>query len=173
MTLPNMITIFRLILVPVFWILFKLFDRIDLCIIVFMVAGVSDVLDGYLARKLDQITKLGTMLDPLADKLMNLSLLLMLSIKNIIPQWIFIIILLKEILMIGLGIYIYLFKIDWIIPSNIFGKIATASLYIYAVSWLIFKNDFSYYLLIMALVFNIIAFLNYGRIFLKLYRARD
>ncbi|MCM3871873.1 MAG: CDP-alcohol phosphatidyltransferase family protein, partial [Pyrinomonadaceae bacterium] len=68
-TVPNMLTIFRMVLIPVFVTLI-FYQRFVLALIVFVVAGITDGLDGLLARRFDQRSQLGTVLDPIADKLM-------------------------------------------------------------------------------------------------------
>lgn len=122
MNLPNAITVLRLLMVPAVPILFYQ-GQPYWAMAVFLLAGFSDVLDGYLARKLDQITKFGKLVDPLADKIMLITTMICLYCYNYIPLWITIVMLLKELAMVvGAAI---LYKTDVVIPANLFGKVAT------------------------------------------------
>ena len=102
MNIPNILTAIRFFLIPVFCIVYfsSINNQFMISIIIFLISGITDVLDGYIARKYDMVTKWGTLLDPLADKLMLLTVLFCLSRTHVIPIWIFILILAKEGLMI-------------------------------------------------------------------------
>ena len=93
MNIPNILTIFRIVLVPIYLLIFfsDLPNKVLLAGLVFILAGVTDVLDGYIARKNNLITKLGTVLDPFADKLMSFTVLLSFTIAGFIPAWIILI----------------------------------------------------------------------------------
>ena len=84
MNLPNILTLFRIGLIPVFMVVFYLpFDwSNEACCVVFVVAAISDLLDGFLARKLQQTSRLGAFLDPVADKLMVAIVLVLLVERN-------------------------------------------------------------------------------------------
>lgn len=96
---PNILTLLRLILIPFYWILMMIKDNEAAALIVFLTASVTDLLDGYIARKYNQVTDWGKLFDPLADKLMVLSVLFSLLLKSIIPLAIVLIILVKEVIM--------------------------------------------------------------------------
>ena len=86
LTLPNLITIARILAVPVFiWMLWQ--QRDDFALAVFLAAGLSDALDGYLARRLNQVSRLGAMLDSVADKIAILAALVVLTALERIPLW--------------------------------------------------------------------------------------
>jgi cardiolipin synthase len=96
---PNLLSILRIALVPVF--LWFLLDEFFLAaIVVLAIAGLTDFLDGYLARKLNQITKLGKMLDPVADRLYIFATLLALSVTGYVPWWLAALVILRDILML-------------------------------------------------------------------------
>ena len=101
---PNLLTSFRILLIPVFIILFLVPDstRSILAAIVFLVAALTDWLDGYLARKWQQVTKLGKLLDPVADKLLVLAALILLVDFQRVESWLVIILIGREIAMTGL-----------------------------------------------------------------------
>lgn len=122
MNLPNILTIIRFIIVP-FMAYFLINENFTIAILLYVLASATDVLDGFIARKFNQITDLGKFLDPLADKLLQFSALVGLWIVNLIPIWIVIIFFVKEISM-GLGA-IKLLKKHVIIQSKWFGKLST------------------------------------------------
>ena len=84
-TLPNLLTVFRMVLIPVFASLL-FYQRFVLALVVFVVAGVTDGLDGLLARRFNQKSQLGTILDPIADKLMLVTAFVVLSMRSVFPQ---------------------------------------------------------------------------------------
>jgi len=161
---PNILTSMRLCLVPVFYFIYfsDLLNAHLFALIIFMIAGITDFLDGYIARKYHQITPFGTVFDPLADKLMLLTALICLHIDHSVPFWILLIMLVKELFMICTGVYLYLRKEKLIIPSNIFGKLATVvfSLSIVLLLWMP-NAQWLQYLLILAVGFKLTAFSSY------------
>src|SRR5215211_4200707 len=84
-TVPNLLTIFRMVLIPVF-VSLLFYQRFVLALGVFILAGVTDGLDGLLARRFDQKSQLGTILDPIADKLMLVTSFVVLSMRAVFPQ---------------------------------------------------------------------------------------
>lgn len=84
-TVPNLLTVFRMVLIPVF-VTLLFYQRFVLALVVFVVAGLTDGLDGLLARRFDQRSQLGTILDPIADKLMLVTAFVVLSMKSVFPQ---------------------------------------------------------------------------------------
>jgi len=84
-TLPNLLTVFRMVLIPVFASLL-FYQRFVLALVVFVLAGVTDGLDGLLARRFNQKSQLGTILDPIADKLMLVTAFVVLSMRSVFPQ---------------------------------------------------------------------------------------
>lgn len=84
LTVPNMLTVFRMVLIPVF-VTMLFYQRFILALAVFVCAGLTDGLDGLLARRFDQRSQLGTVLDPIADKLMMVTAFIVLSMRSIFP----------------------------------------------------------------------------------------
>src|SRR5918996_2159093 len=84
-TVPNLLTVFRMVLIPVF-VSLLFYKRFVLALAVFVVAGVTDGLDGLLARRFNQKSQLGTILDPIADKLMLVTAFVVLSMRSVFPQ---------------------------------------------------------------------------------------
>jgi cardiolipin synthase len=166
MNIPNILTLFRIFLIPVFILIFfsPLTNSLLYAVLTFLLAGFTDVLDGYIARKYNLITKWGIVLDPLADKLMLMTVLGCLVIYKYIPLWIVVIIAVKEIFMIISATFLY--KKDTVIPSNIFGKISTFLFYI-AIFILSFDLNLGDYLLYAAVLSAIIALVNYLIVYQK------
>lgn len=129
---PNLITAIRFFLVPIYIAVFysSLEHSLLYATLIFILAGITDVIDGHIARKYDLITKLGTALDPLADKLMQLTVLITFTTKGYIPVWAIVILGIKEVLMIIGGLILYHGKSDVAIPANQYGKLATVVFYV-------------------------------------------
>jgi len=85
LTVPNMLTVFRMVLIPVF-VSLLFYHRFLWALAVFVLAGLTDGLDGLLARRFGQQSQLGTVLDPVADKLMLVTAFIVLSMRSIFPQ---------------------------------------------------------------------------------------
>ena len=105
MNLPNKLTIFRVILIP-FFVFFLLTDVLGaggdyLALVIFIVASLTDMLDGKIARKYNLVTNFGKFMDPLADKLLVCSALICLIALDKIPAWIVIVIISREFIISG------------------------------------------------------------------------
>ena len=104
MNLANKLTVIRMILVPIFLIA-SMFGTIEgniIALVIFIVASITDKLDGYIARSKNQITNFGKFMDPLADKLLVTSALIVLVEKGIVPGWVVVIIIAREFIVSGL-----------------------------------------------------------------------
>ena len=101
LTIPNTISLLRLALVPVFAVLIVRGND-EWALAVLAISGASDWLDGVLARRLDQVTKLGQMLDPAADRLFILVTLVGLAWRDVVPLWVLVVILLRDITLVCL-----------------------------------------------------------------------
>ena len=123
--LPNLLSFFRLLLVPVLVITFFCIpgNNYIVPLIVFLVASITDTLDGIIARKFNLITEVGIVLDPLADKLLKIATLICFGIVEVIPLWLVITLISIDISMIIAGIILYGKHIT--IPSNWIGKTGT------------------------------------------------
>jgi cardiolipin synthase (CMP-forming) len=100
MSLPNLITIGRILLVPLtIWLIVS--GEFLLAFVVFIVAGISDAVDGFLARRLKLHTELGQYLDPLADKLLLVSIYVTLGFQRHMPPWLVILVASRDIMIIG------------------------------------------------------------------------
>jgi len=99
MNIPNSLTIFRILLIPVY-IGLLVYERFDEALIVLLVAGITDALDGTIARAANQRTRLGAFLDPLADKLLLTSGFVTLSIIHLIPSWVTIVVVSRDAMLL-------------------------------------------------------------------------
>ena len=135
--IPNIISILRIILVGVFTYIFLGYpEKIIPAAGVFILSGISDVVDGALARHYGWISRLGKVLDPIADKLMQCTVLLCLALKGIVPWWIFAFYLVKEGMM-GAGALFLFKRRNEVYGSKVFGKAATVLFYVIVVFILI------------------------------------
>jgi len=99
MNIPNSLTIFRILLIPVY-IGLLVYERFDEALIVLLVAGITDALDGTIARAANQRTRLGAFLDPLADKLLLTSGFVTLSSIHLIPSWVTIVVVSRDAMLL-------------------------------------------------------------------------
>lgn len=135
--IPNILTIIRFLLIP--FILLNIFiGNYILAFAFFTISGITDIADGFIARKFNLISNFGKLMDPLADKLTQIATLTSLVIVNIIPLWILIIVLLKEFIMIVGASFLY--GKDVVVYSKWYGKLATVLFYLAIVFSLVIKQ---------------------------------
>ena len=104
MNIPNSLTILRILLIPCY-IGLLVYGRFDEALIVLLVAGLTDALDGAIARMKNQYTRLGAVLDPLADKMLLISGFVTLSMIHLVPSWVTILVVSRDvILMLGTAV---------------------------------------------------------------------
>lgn len=100
MNVPNFITIARILLVPLtIWLIIT--GQFLLAFMVFIAAGVSDAIDGFIAKRFHQATELGAYLDPIADKLLLVSIYVALALGSHIPAWLAILVVSRDVLIVG------------------------------------------------------------------------
>ncbi len=129
--IPNALTILRFILIP-FIVYYIAKEKYVDAFIYLTISGITDVLDGIIARKFNFITNFGKLIDPLADKATQISILVTLSLKNIIPIWILVIVFLKEFVMVSGASFLY--GKELVVSSRWYGKLSTVLFYIAIVS---------------------------------------
>jgi cardiolipin synthase len=110
-SIPNLITLGRILLVPVVVWAIATPGAMWIAFVLFVAAGVSDAVDGYLAKRFHMTTELGSYLDPLADKALIVSIYLTLGINGLIPRWLVILVVSRDILIVG-GI-----MLSWLVGS--------------------------------------------------------
>ena len=172
--IPNYITIFRLILVFVFISIFTsdLDNKSLYCVVTFIVSGLSDVLDGFLARKYKIISNFGKLMDPLADKLMQITVAICIATKESSLFWVPVFLVLKECFMI-FGAAKLLKKDNVVVQANFFGKLASVIYFLVFLVIMIFENInplVEQCLCISFVVVSVLAFVNYINCYKKVYK---
>jgi cardiolipin synthase len=126
LTIPNLITLTRILLTPLF-IIFLIEGRYRQALVVFILAGLSDLADGLIARWWQQKSRLGSYLDPLADKLLMSTSFVTLSISRLIPSWLTVMVISRDVIL-GLGVLILLLT-DYplVIKPSLAGKWTTTA----------------------------------------------
>ena len=125
-TVPNQITFLRLGFLPIFLILIA-YERYPWALLVLVVSGLSDGIDGLLARSLNQRSALGAYLDPIADKLLLSSSFIILAFKKQLAWWLTILVLSRDVLILMVAIVILLVSGYRPFPPSIYGKLTTAA----------------------------------------------
>lgn len=178
LTIPNLISAIRILLVVPF-VLFFMSEKYILAFATIVLSGISDALDGLIARKFNQISSLGKILDPIADKLTLVVVIICVGIliPSIIP--LVVVLVIKDVLMLLGGSYLIKKKITP--PAAMwFGKIATIIFYI-SVTFIVFAKSFFKFenhivtmvLLIITTVAMLFALIKYTIIFVKLLKEKD
>lgn len=178
--LPNKITILRIILIPIFIFLLlynfsgeivllgsrKIDINVFMATIIFIIAAITDFLDGYLARKYNLVTNIGKFLDPLADKLLVCSAFIVMIELNLIPSWFVVCVITREFAVTGLRMLAL--EQGEVIAAGILGKLKTV-MQLLAIIFILLGNPiFNYYsipfdriILWLSLILTIISGLEY------------
>ena len=167
MNIPNLLTLLRILLVPV-TVIFLMQGAFTKALVVLAISGITDALDGFLARVLKQQTVLGSYLDPIADKALLASCFVTLSIKGIIPGWVTVIIISRDfIILVGIAI-LSIMSIPYEIRPSFISKVTTALQLFTLLFFLVFRIlpgliDFIWLLVLqwLTVMFTIISGLNY------------
>ncbi len=143
LTTANQLTILRIVFVPVFIILLA-YGEIGWALSTFVAAGITDVLDGVIARRFGQKTSIGAVLDPLADKLLMTSSILILSLPqmefhNTIPRWLLIVVIFRDVFILLVSLIVVL-MVGWrVFTPSPYGKASTA-LQVFTVLGVLYSN---------------------------------
>lgn len=137
--LPNLLTLSRFGLIPIY-VVFFMTNHLKTAFLIVVLAGATDILDGYLARTRGQITPVGVMLDPLADKCMTITVIISLLISGMIPWLLALAMFIRDVGMI-IGSAFFHFRGKQTVPANSMGKLTTV-LYYFAFLFIFF--DFSF-----------------------------
>ena len=175
-TIPNIISIIRILLIYPF-ILYILKDEYVKAGLVLGASGISDILDGFIARNFNQISKLGKMIDPVADKLTLISVMVCMGLKIKEVKLFVIILIAKEVLMVLASAF--LLKKHKIPPeAKWYGKIATVWFYFSAILiitlksvWNIQNNSLTVSLMTVTVILMLYAFIKYFKIFVNIIRV--
>ncbi len=158
MNLPNKITVLRIILIPVFIVLLYIKARYIeyIAALVFIVLALTDALDGYIARKRKEVTRLGKLIDPLADKLLISAALIFLIGKGV-PSWMAFVIIAREFSVTGLRL---LLSDKITLQASKWGKIKTVS-QIVAIVAVIINFPLNWYFMLIAVILTLVSGVDY------------
>ncbi len=163
MNIANKVTMVRLVMIPIFVVAFYYFGTsYNIAAILFMLASLTDALDGYLARSRNLITNFGKFVDPLVDKVLTMAAFIVLVEAGIIPAWAVIIIISRELIITGFRTLAADMGIT--IAASMWGKAKTTSQMISLVLLLLHNevlNKFGIYVFYLAVILTIISGLDY------------
>ena len=139
---PNILSCIRIFLVFVFvWLFFTDYPKnLVYALLVFLLAGLTDIVDGFIARRFQCISDLGKVLDPLADKLMQCTVMICFMIKGLIPVWFGIPFIMKEIFILMAGLFLYKSN-NVLAVSKWYGKFAVCFFYA-TIALIVMFDDF-------------------------------
>lgn len=172
MTVPNIITMIRILLAPVF-IIYVIDGELMTGLVVLIICGISDGVDGMIARLFNQKSKLGTWLDPLADKIILVSAFIALGIIGYLPPWLTVIVISRDLLILIGIVIIYLTGIEVKIDPLLSSKITTCLQFITVIvaltgTYLTFMEGKYIYLYCLTGLMTIVSFLQYLYQWLKI-----
>jgi len=165
MTIPNLITTLRIVLTPVF-VIYVINDELIMGLIILIITGLSDGIDGLVARLFNQKSILGAYLDPLADKIILISAFIALSIRDFLPSWLTVMVISRDILIL-IGIFILFLNEKKIEISPVVSSKITTCLQFLTVILVLSKDYVSdlvkYYpfLFYLTAIFTAVSFLQY------------
>ncbi len=165
MTIPNIITMIRILLTPVF-VIYLINDQLLNGLTVLVICGISDGLDGFIARVFKQKSVLGSYLDPLADKIILISAFITLGIIGFLPAWLTVVVISRDVMiMIGV-ILLYLTGVEINIKPVVSSKITTCFQFVTVIAvlardYLVSVQEYYAYLYYITALFTIISFLQY------------
>ncbi|GAA3412841.1 CDP-alcohol phosphatidyltransferase family protein [Paenibacillus hodogayensis] len=168
MNLPNLLTLSRFGLIPIYVVFFTT-NHLKTAFLIVVLAGATDVLDGYLARKRGQITQVGIMLDPLADKCMMLTVIISLLVSGMIPWLLAVAMFIRDVGMIA-GSAFFHFRGKRTVPANSMGKLTTV-LYYFAFLFIFFDFSFALTYLWFVVGVSFVTSVIYIVLFLSLNRG--
>ena len=169
MTVSNIITVSRLALLP-FIIYFLLTEQRVIAFVIMLISLLSDGLDGYLARRLHQESRLGKFLDPLCDKIFLAVILVTLFYIKLIPLWAVVLIVLRDFLIL-LGSYILLKNRSVVQVSNVFGKITGFVFGAMILAFTINLTLIGTVLMYISIIVMTVAFITYSMNYLKIMKG--
>ncbi len=127
--LPNLLTLTRILLLP-FFVATLIYNQYQYALIIFVAASVTDLLDGFIARVTKQITDFGRILDPVADKFFLITSFILMSNIGLIPKWLAIIVISKDIIVVTGSVILYFVTHKLNVQPSALGKTASASQFI-------------------------------------------
>ncbi len=159
MNTPNILTAIRFVIIPFFGY-YLYICNFKIAVSLFLLGGLTDVLDGYIARKFNMVTSWGKLADPIADKFMQLTALVLLTMQNRIDTIILVIVIAKEAFM-GVGSILLYRKEHFVVSANWYGKLATVVFY-FAIIMIIFNVAYSKFFILIGVLSALFAFFMYS-----------
>jgi cardiolipin synthase (CMP-forming) len=143
LTVANQLTILRIVLIPAF-VLLVVYGELGAALIVFVTAGITDALDGLIARRAGQRTSLGAWLDPMADKLLLVTTFIVLTLPDIpltnhLPLWLTVIVISRDIVIVGVVAIVNLAVGPRTFKPSVWGKMTTAAFIVTSVVVMFFN----------------------------------
>lgn len=173
-SIPNILCYFRILLVPVFIYTFFILEKDThyFSVVILTVSSVTDFLDGYIARKYNMITELGKLIDPVADKLTQITVAIALIYNYPAYFWLAAIIFVKDLMLAVVGLYIFKKKGKYMDGAGIPGKIATCVFFIVSIILLAFSIDLATanIMIYTTVVLMFIAMVYYGLDLYSMYK---
>ena len=164
LTIPNGLTLVRFVLVGVMaW--FFLNNNPLAAMAIYIIAAATDLVDGYIARRFNQISNVGKVFDPIADKLMTVTALVCMFLRGFLTPGVLTVVIIKEALMVVGGALIY-FVFKKVVYANLYGKISAAA-YFLAIMLLFlheYVQPYDAWFMYLAVAMNVISMLQYGYI---------
>lgn len=176
LSIPNLLSYFRLILIPFFvyyYVTAEVKEDYMLATGILVLSGVTDAADGFIARKFNMGTKIGQLLDPIADKLTQIAVVTVLMLRWPIFGFLFLLFLIKESYMFYENIRLYRKKIT-LDGSKWYGKIATIVFYLtmfIAVFFPNLSNITVIFLVLLASAYQLLAFFYYAKLFRQMHQS--
>ena len=162
MSIPNIITLGRILLVPIIvWAIAS--NQMEFAFAIFVIAGVSDAVDGFLAKRFNMASELGALLDPLADKALLVSIFISLGIWGAVPRWLVILVVSRDIMIVGAVIVSWLFgkpipmKPLMVSKLNTFAQVAFAALVLAALGFGFDPSPYEVILMVIVAVLTLLS----------------
>ncbi len=174
MTIPNLLTMLRILLLPLIVWLYIFKEDYNAAILILLVSGLTDIVDGFVARKFNMVSDLGKILDPFADKLTQWTLLICLAMRYKVIFFLVGLFLLKELILAFMG-YIVIKRKDLVNSAKWYGKLNTVIIYTTIVILIIVPEVSHTVVTIMSaicLATMIASMLMYASFYLKQLRAK-
>ena len=175
LTIPNLLSVVRLLLIPVILWLYIGLQNNYAAIAVIVISGLTDILDGIIARKFNMVSDFGKILDPIADKLTQGSLILCLTVTYDWMKWLIVLFAAKEFVMLIMGYLVIRMK-DSINSSQWHGKLSTVLLYATMILLILFPGlplSVVNTLIVVCAVVIVMSLILYTRFYIQLFRTEE
>lgn len=171
LTIPNLLSLLRILLIVPLAI-FVWHDNLRMILIIVVVAMATDFLDGILARRLHQISEVGKILDPLADKLAIGTILLVLYFKHQVPLWLVVVVIGRDLAILLAGL-LYARKYKFVMPSNFIGKVTANVLALMIIAFILNLELVEKIMVPVGVCFILLSVYSYGRRFAQLISSSN